>query len=1431
MLNLKRFTLSIGLGAALLPGQLPSIFGAETRHFLHGHVPSVVMHVTPQGILPLTNRLQMAIGLPLRNENELNQLLQEFYDPASTNYHRYLTPAQFTEKFGPTLADYAAVQEFAESNGFTVVRTHDSRMVLDVQASSADVNKAFQVTLHTYRHPTRGRDFFAPDTEPSVPINLPVADVWGLSDYALPHPLSHFANPSPSSPSTYNGSGANGSYRGSDFRNAYAPGVGLTGKGQTVAVAEFDGYYPADIANYEAQCGYASVPLTNVLINVTGSPGYSGLANAVLEVSMDIELAIAIAPGLSKLMVYEGSSPYDVLNQIASDNIAKQISCSWTWGTGPSYLWSGSGSTLDSLLKKMVAQGQTFFQASGDSDAYTGSQTLNPSTGPIPVDSIYLTAVGGTSLSMNTAVAPAAWSSEAVWNWNNTQPNVGSGGGVSTNYPIPTWQTNISMAFNGGSSVYRNIPDVAMPAEAIYAIYNNGSSSGLIGGTSAAAPLWAGFCALINQQSTVAAGTPVGFLNPAIYRLAATTNYATCFHDITAGNNIGTGTSGLYNAVAGYDLCTGLGSPNGINLINALAPPVYYVAVTNSGWVLLAESVTPPTGAINPGETVSVGFTLQNLGTTATSNLVVTLQANPGVLAPSGPQTYGALAAYGGATNQPFSFTASGICGSNIQAVLQLQDGTNNLGTLSFTLPLGGATYNHLQSFTQNFDSVIPPGLPTGWTTVNLSGSANSWVTATAAADTPPNSAFITDAASTSENALVSPVIPIVSTNAQLFFRQNYSFEYRSGSSRVYRDGGVLEIKIGAGAFADILSAGGSFVAGGYTYSISTTSNTLGTRPAWVNNSGGWQTVTVNLPAAAAGQNIQLRWNCGTDSSNSGTGAVGWYVDSISITDLVATANCLPVLTDVAASESLAANSLQPGQNLVYTLNVTNLGPQVAANVMVTDTVPANVIFVSASAGYSLSAGKVIWPAGMLPVATGTNFSLTLSPAGGNIFTNTLSVGTITPETTTADNTATLVATQAAAVSAGIIVGPASQMIQCGGNAFFSVNTTGTPPVSIQWSLDGTPVMAATNSSFSVTNMHLPNHSAAVTVTNLFGSTTGTAVVTVIDTLSPVITLNGPNPLTKQLGTVFADPGATAYDICAGIVPVVPSGAVNVNLVGTNTLTYTTSDGNGNNSTATRTVIVIDTVPPTISLSFTNLVLAANSNCVAVMPDVTGTNYILASDLSGALTITQTPTNNSIIAIGTNVVMIAVADAAGNAAFSTNTIIIQDQTPPLILSQPLGQTNLVGTTANFSVTATACTPLAYQWFFNNASLNDQTNSTMTLTSVNFTNAGNYSVAITAAGGSTTSSVVSLMVVANQTVSANDTPIMGRVASNPDGSFTLNLAGAPGSTYILETTTNLGPVIIWMPIATNTLDATGDWQFTDSQATNFQQQFYRLELKP
>ena len=119
--------------------------------------------------------------------------------------------------------------------------------------------------------------------------------------------------------------------------------------------------------------------------------------------------------------------------------------------------------TIDNIFKNMAAQGQSFFEASGDSDAYTGNEILGTSQSVAPMDSPFLTSVGGTTLSMNGA--GAAWSSETVWNYNiygGTYANIGSGGGISTNYPIPDWQTNVSMAANQGSTTNRNIPDVAL---------------------------------------------------------------------------------------------------------------------------------------------------------------------------------------------------------------------------------------------------------------------------------------------------------------------------------------------------------------------------------------------------------------------------------------------------------------------------------------------------------------------------------------------------------------------------------------------------------------------------------------------------------------------------------------------------------------------------------------------------------------------------------------------------------------------------------------------------------------------------------------------------------------------------------------------------------------------------------------------------------
>ena len=165
--------------------------GAEPgRLILRGHVPAAVAQLTPKDRLPATNHLSLALGLPLRNENALDELIAQLYDPRSTNYHKYLTPVEFTARFGPTETDYQAVIQFAETNGLTVTGKHNNRVVLDVAARVADVERAFQVTLRTYRHLTENRDFFAPDADPSVAGALSLLHISGLDNYSLRRPMS-----------------------------------------------------------------------------------------------------------------------------------------------------------------------------------------------------------------------------------------------------------------------------------------------------------------------------------------------------------------------------------------------------------------------------------------------------------------------------------------------------------------------------------------------------------------------------------------------------------------------------------------------------------------------------------------------------------------------------------------------------------------------------------------------------------------------------------------------------------------------------------------------------------------------------------------------------------------------------------------------------------------------------------------------------------------------------------------------------------------------------------------------------------------------------------------------------------------------------------------------------------------------------------------
>jgi len=719
--------------------------------------------------------LTLAIGLPLRNREALTNLLAEIYDPSSPNYHHFLTPEQFTEKFGPTEQDYAMVANFARVNGLTVTHTHPNRMVLDVTGKASAIEKALHVSLRTYRHPSEKRDFYAPDVEPSVPATLPIQDISGLSDLHRPKPnyrikpvvntpqsASQSVNPAANPvPDATTGSGLNGNYIGDDFRNAYVPGTPLQGSGQVIALVQFDGYYSNDIVAYENLAGRTNIPLQNVLIN--GFDGLPTILGGDVEVCLDIEMLVSMAPALSKIMVYEGDpftvNPNDVLNRIATDNAARQISCSWGWGGGPS-------TTTDQIFQQMALQGQTFFASSGDSDAYPNGSIDNPFIAGTPADSPYITSVGGVTLTMNGQ--GASYASETVWNWGTRYgpgaDGIGSSGGFSSYYAIPSWQTNINMAARGGSTTTRNFPDVALTGDDVFVIADGGVEYTGVGGTSCASPLWAGIMALVNEQGAKNGQAPIGFLNPAIYNIAKGAAYTNCFHDTTTGNNAWSGSPNLFYATNNYDLATGLGTPNGTNLINALTavgvtntithitppPPPYGSTLANlnggnpngnwqvfvlddaafnsgtisNGWILtlttaspvgfssdLALGMTASATSLNVSNYLTYTLTLTNYGPSVSSNVLVSDTLPLGVTTVSLNAGQGSAARSGQVINWNAGTLAIGAGSQLLVTVLPVSAGSiNNYATVSATTPDANAD-NDFASVAVDVTVPAPPQL------------------------------------------------------------------------------------------------------------------------------------------------------------------------------------------------------------------------------------------------------------------------------------------------------------------------------------------------------------------------------------------------------------------------------------------------------------------------------------------------------------------------------------------------------------------------------------------------------------------------------------------------------------------------------------------------------------------------------------------------
>jgi uncharacterized repeat protein (TIGR01451 family) len=551
----------------------PAVAAPPSTKVVPGHVPSVVSHLKSLGRMKATNEMRISLSLPLRNTNEIDALIKQLTDPASPSYRQWLTTDQFATQFGATDQDLQSVLDFAKSNHLRVSATHGNHMTVELSGRASDVEQAFNITLETFQHPTENRTFFSPTTEPTVPVALSVNHIGGLNNYYRPHPklMKPVAVKNSGAVGYKGGTGPGGTFIGYDYRNAYVPGTTLTGAGQKVALFSLDGYFPSDIDAYVQKSGLPPVQITNVLIN-----GFDGLptgSGGEGEVTLDIDMIISMAPNIHIINYEMDPNAFDqnvILSRIASDNAAPVVSCSWGWIGGPQ-------PATDQIFQEMILQGQCFFNATGDKDAFmppgtppgTGSGAVDdPSVANAPSSNPFIVQVGGTQLTTDSA---GNFVSESVW--NERKPNQsggewGSSGGISGYYAIPSWQRGISMVANNGSSTMRNVPDVAFIAQNVYTVLYGADSP--TAGTSCAAPLWAGFAALINQQAAVNNQSSLGFLNPALYALAKSTNYNNCFHDVTTGDNTWALSPTNFFAVTGYDLATGWGSPNGTNLIFAL---------------------------------------------------------------------------------------------------------------------------------------------------------------------------------------------------------------------------------------------------------------------------------------------------------------------------------------------------------------------------------------------------------------------------------------------------------------------------------------------------------------------------------------------------------------------------------------------------------------------------------------------------------------------------------------------------------------------------------------------------------------------------------------------------------------------------------------------------------------------------------------------
>jgi kumamolisin len=464
---------------------------------------------------------------------------------------KYLTREEFAAQHGADPTDVIAVERMALDAGLLVLEADLARRAVVLEGTIAALNAAFGTKLELFS--VEGQTFRGRTGTMTVPAALGpiVSGVFGLDE--RPQARAHFRRGSIRPAAEV----AATSYTPPQVAAAYAYPTGVDGTGQTIALIELGGgYNTSDLSTYFANLGLPVPTVTSVSVDGATNAPTGDPNSADAEVGLDIEVAGSIAPG-AKIVVYFGPNTdqgfLDAITTAIHDTTNAPTIVSISWG-GPESTWTAQALTnFDSAFADAATLGVTVCVAAGDNGSSDGVTDGNAHV-DFPASSPHVLACGGTSLSANGTTI----SSETVW--NDGAGGGATGGGISDSFPLPAWQQNAGVppSVNPGGNIGRGVPDVAGDADPQtgYDTLVDGQS-GIIGGTSAVAPLWAALIALINQQSAVR----LGFFNTQLYGQATTS-----LNDITVGNN------GAYSAGSGWDPCTGLGSPNGMVLATTLVP-------------------------------------------------------------------------------------------------------------------------------------------------------------------------------------------------------------------------------------------------------------------------------------------------------------------------------------------------------------------------------------------------------------------------------------------------------------------------------------------------------------------------------------------------------------------------------------------------------------------------------------------------------------------------------------------------------------------------------------------------------------------------------------------------------------------------------------------------------------------------------------------